>query len=314
MKLAERHELPPELHPVLRRAIRLEVITIIYMITVIALMWLVMGSSQAMKAAWIEDLLTLIPPIAFLISSRLRNRPSSERYPYGRHRTVSIAFLCASLALLGLGGFIFFDSITKLVHGERATIGAVTVFGRVVWLGWLMLPVLLYGAIGGVVLGHLKHDPARRLHDKTLYADAQMNKADWLTAVAAAAGVLGVAMGWWWADSVAALVISLDVIRDGVGSTIACVGDLTDRAPETVDHARPERVDARILAATRRLPWVQDAEVRLREAGHVFFGELFVVPTPGTQDLLAKVKEAENAARAVDWRVADVTVRPVEKL
>jgi hypothetical protein len=46
----------------------------------------------------------------------------------------------------------------------------------------------------------------------------------------------------------------------------------------------------------------------------VFFGELFVVPVPGTQDLLAKVKEAEDAARAVDWRVADVTVRPVERL
>jgi divalent metal cation (Fe/Co/Zn/Cd) transporter len=190
----------------------------------------------------------------------------------------------------------------------------VTLLGRVVWLGWLMLPVLLYGAVGAVVLGRLKHGPARALHDKTLYADAQMNKADWLTAGAAGAGVLGIALGWWWADAVAALVISLDIVRDGLRSTIASVGDLTDRAPETVDHARRERVDARILEATRRLDWVQDAEVRLREAGHVFFGELFVVPVPGTQDLLAKVKEAEDAARAVDWRVADVTVRPVERL
>jgi divalent metal cation (Fe/Co/Zn/Cd) transporter len=314
VKLAEHHELPASLHPTLRRAVRLEALTLVYAASVIVLMYLVMGSSQAMKAAWVEDMLMVIPPVAFLITVPLRHRPASQRYPYGYHRTVTIAFLCASVALLGLGLYLLVDSASKLLSRERPTIGSVEVFGRVVWLGWVMLPVLAWGVVGSVLLGRWKVDPARALHDKTLFADAQMNRADWKTAVAAAVGVLGIALGLWWADAVAALVISLDVLRDGVKSTVASVGDLLDRRPESVDHRADLPLDQQIVSALERLPWVRGAEVRLREAGHVFFGEVFVVPAPDTQDLLARVDEAATIARATDWRIVDVTVEAVKQL
>lgn len=314
MKLAERHELPESLHPTLRRAIRLEVLTLAYAASVIVLMYLVMGSSQAMKAAWVEDMLMVIPPLAFLATVPLRHRPATERYPYGLHRTVTIAFLCASMALLGLGGYLLVDSASKLISRQRPTIGSVVVLGRVVWLGWLMLPVLAWGVVGAVALGRLKVGPARALHDKTLYADAQMNRADWMTALAATVGVLGIAAGLWWADAVAALAISLDVLRDGVRSVAAGVGDLLDRKPETVDHRADLPLDRQIVGALERLPWVRGAEVRLREAGHVFFGEVFVVPAPDTQDLLARVDEAAKVARGTDWRIVDVTVEAVKQL
>ena len=41
-----------------------------------------------------------------------------------------------------------------------------------------------------------------------LYADAKMNKADWLTATAAMVGVVGIGVGLWWVDAVAAIAIS----------------------------------------------------------------------------------------------------------
>ena len=39
-----------------------------------------------------------------------------------------------------------------------------------------------------IFIGHAKLRPARRLHDKILYADAEMNRANWLTGVGAMAG------------------------------------------------------------------------------------------------------------------------------
>ena len=63
-----RNELPRELEGVLRKAIRLEWITLGFLAVAITLIFLVMGSSQAMKAAWIEDLLSLAPQIAFLLA------------------------------------------------------------------------------------------------------------------------------------------------------------------------------------------------------------------------------------------------------
>ncbi|MWD30606.1 cation transporter, partial [Aquicoccus sp. SCR17] len=64
-------ELPPEIERVVQQAKHLEWVTLGVLVVTIVLVAIVMGSSQAMRAAWIEDLLSLIPPIAFLIALRV---------------------------------------------------------------------------------------------------------------------------------------------------------------------------------------------------------------------------------------------------
>jgi divalent metal cation (Fe/Co/Zn/Cd) transporter len=63
-------EFPPDQQRALRKARRLEWITIAYLVSAIGILALVLGSSQAMRTAWAEDILSLIPPIAFLIAMR----------------------------------------------------------------------------------------------------------------------------------------------------------------------------------------------------------------------------------------------------
>src|SRR5690606_30321614 len=63
-------ELPEHLQSALRRARRLEWFTLAFVASAVVLVYLVMGGSQAMKAAWLEDMLSLIPPIAFLVGAR----------------------------------------------------------------------------------------------------------------------------------------------------------------------------------------------------------------------------------------------------
>ena len=175
----DHHELPPDKHRLLVKAVRLEWFSIGYLLSAIVLLYLTLGSSQAMKAAWVEDILGLLPPAAFLVASRVRRRPPDDRFPYGYHRVTSIAFLTASLALLALGGFILYDSLSKLARFEHPPIDLVKPVGdEPVWLGWLMLAALAYSAVPQVVLGRLKQPLARELHDKVLFADAEMNRAD----------------------------------------------------------------------------------------------------------------------------------------
>ena len=77
MSLTRDYELPPDKERIHRKAVRLEWITIAYLITAIFFIYLTLGSSQAMKTAWFEDMLSLIPAIAFLVASRVRTmRPS----------------------------------------------------------------------------------------------------------------------------------------------------------------------------------------------------------------------------------------------
>jgi hypothetical protein len=49
-------------------------ITIGYLVTAILALFFTLGSSQAMKGAWLEDMLSLAPPIAFLVANRVRYR------------------------------------------------------------------------------------------------------------------------------------------------------------------------------------------------------------------------------------------------
>lgn len=310
MKTARKLELPPERSRVMRRASIVEGISLAYLISVVIVMSLVMGSSQAMKAAWVEDLLSVIPPVVFFLSAHVRDWHPTQRFPYGYHRAVTIAFLAATLALVTMGSYLLIDSAWTLIQRKHPTIGTFELFGRTIWLGWLMIVALLYSAIPNVFLGRMKIRLARQLHDKTLFADGTMNKADWLTALAAIVGVLGIGLGWWWADAVAAAVIALDILRDGFKHAAAAIFDLMDRAPRTVDDNQAESLPARLVTEFKKLNWVRDASVRLRENGHVFFGEAYIQPVDQRQ-LVTRTKEAQELAYRLDWRMQELTVQIV---
>lgn len=295
------------------RARRLEWVTIGFMLSIITLLYFTLGSSQAMKTAWFEDILSLVPPIAFLVAARYQGRTPTERFPYGYHRTIAIAFLCASVALAFFGVMLLYQAVLKLLAREHPTIGTIELFGHPVWLGWVMMGVLLYSVIPPVVLGHMKLPLAQRLHDKALYADASMNRADWLTGLAAIVGVLGIGMGWWWADATAAALISLDVLHDGWKNLSQSVRDLMDERPTKVGGSEPDPFPERVRAALLALDWVADADVRLREEGHLLTGEAFIVPRD-EHGLVERLEHAGTALRSLDWRLYDLSLVPVRTL
>ncbi|HEX2295263.1 MAG TPA: cation transporter [Actinomycetota bacterium] len=313
MRPTRRHELPPDKARVHRRASRLEWLTLVYLASAIVLIRLTMGASQAMKVAWLEDMLSLIPAATFLVAARLRDRAPDAEHPYGWHRSISIAYLISSVALLVMGAVLLFDSVTKLISFEHPTIGTVTLWGHHVWLGWLMIPAAAYSAFPAMVIGRMKLPLARELHDKVLFADAKMNKADWLTGCAAIAGVLGIAYGLWWADAVAAAIISADILHDGISNVRHAFADLMDTAPTRVDGSGRDPLPARVETEVEKLAWVERASARLREEGHVYFGEVFVVPRGGRVSAQAADDVAEMLAR-LDWRLHDVVVVPVAAL
>jgi divalent metal cation (Fe/Co/Zn/Cd) transporter len=176
-----------------------------------------------------------------------------------------------------------------------------------------MIAALLYSVVPPVILGHMKLKLARELHDKALYADAEMNRADWMTGAAGIGGIVGIGFGWWWADAVAALIIALDVTRDGFLNAKRAVDDLMDHRPRTVDRAEVDPLLEKIEERVRGLSWVRQAKLRFREEGQLLCGELFLVPRdPG--DLIPRLDEAERCARDTHWRVYDVTATAMSKL
>jgi divalent metal cation (Fe/Co/Zn/Cd) transporter len=202
------------------------------------------------------------------------------------------------------------DAAWKLITAEHPVIGEVRLLGRTIWMGWLMLLVLLWSAGPAMLLGRLKLPLAVTMHDKVLHADACMNKADWMSAAAAMVGVLGLGLGWWWADGVAAAVISLSIVRDGCASLRQVILDLMDEVPSSIGNSAADPLPRQLEELLQSHPWVAHAEVRMREAGHVYFGEAFVVVNDA-QQLVDKLQTATRTCLAVDWRVYDFVITPV---
>jgi cation diffusion facilitator family transporter len=304
---------PEKQEGLFRRAKRLEWVSILFLLTIVVVTGLAMGGSEAMKAVWIEDLLGLVPPIAFLVAARFSQRDPTDCYPYGYRRAGLVAYLTGAVALLGFGLYILIEAAITLLSAERPTIGTIELFSRRVWLGWIMIGALLYSVIPPLILGRMKLPLATELHDKTLQTDADLNKGDWLTGIAGIFGIVGIGFGWWWADAVAAAVISIEILRDGVSDLKNSIAQLMNKRPTKVEDNEKDPVLDRVEEALQRLDWVREVRVRLREDGSVLTGEVFIVPCD-EGDLFRRQEEATKVACGVDWRLHDMNIVPVRAL
>ena len=307
-------ELPPSQAHALRRAKRLEVVTLLYMTSAVAVVFATAGSSQAMKTAWVEDTLALVPPLAFLVAVRFGRRRPDADHPYGFHRSTGVGHLTAAVALLAVGLLLAVESAMGLVRAEHPPIGTVHLLGQTFWAGWLMVAAMVYTGIGPFVLGRMKLPLAEELHDKVLYADADMQKADWMTAAGTIAGVLGIGVGLWWADSGVALLISLSIVHDGWTNLRHATSALMDERARTYDDERPHPLTRQVDEALTNLSWVEDSRSRVRDQGHVFHVEAFVRPSAGRTPTLEQLEAAVSVLRDLDWKIHDVVVMPVRDL
>ena len=315
MKRRDHYELPQGKRLALRKARRLEWLTILFFLTIVTVMYIAMGSSQAMKTAWIEDLLGLIPPIVLLIAARVSEKQPDDEHPYGHRRAMLLSFLAAAVAIFVFGAYMFYDSLAALITRHHPSIGHFTFHGFAleIWSGWLMIGALIYSMIPPIILGRLKLRAAKELHLKTLHADATMNKDDWITAGAAVFGILGLGFGLWWADAVAAGVISLNVLKDGVVNMKRSMSDLMDQRPTDIEDDGPLGIEEQIERKLRTQPDVVDASVRLREENPFVSGEAFVV-LEGGHLTARRLEELRRLAVEVDWRISDLLIVPTPSL
>jgi len=306
-------ELPEDRQADMAKAGKLAWLSIAWLISTIILLGCVMAGSEAVKTELIGDALSIIPSALFLVGARLGARRPSQTYPYGFGRAVSAAYLGAALALLASGLYLLVDAAAKLVTLKHPTFGAYTIFGHTIWQGWLALPALAWGGIPAIFLGRAKMKLAERLNDKVLASDGRSSSADWKSAGAAMTGVVGIAFGLWWMDAVAAIFISFDILSDGVSDVKSALADLMNRRPERVKDQEIDPLPEKLSGFLKAQDWVEDAVVRLREEGRYFVGEAFVAVRGGINPL-DKVDAASEALKALDWRVADVVIAPVNRI
>jgi divalent metal cation (Fe/Co/Zn/Cd) transporter len=303
----ERPDLPPPVVAALRRADRLEWWTIFWLLLIVAAMSLALGGSQAFRTAWVEDLLSLLPPCLYLLARRWADREPTPGFPYGFHRIGTLTFFLSAAALTTFGGLLLYNGGHTLLTAQHPTVGSIQLFGREAWQGWPMLAALGFSVVPPVILGHKKRQVAERLHDKTLTVDAEMNAADWQTGAAGMAGIVGIGFGLWWADAVMAMLISLGILRDGLTSLQRSGIALLDGAPRRRESNDLDRDAARLIEALHAR--FADASVQVHETGRFLRATVKPAGAPHLPEHLAR-----ELLGAEGWRLIDLTVAVRDEL
>lgn len=287
---------------------KLELITVCYQLFAAALVFFVAGNSQSMRTEWMENALALIPPLGVLLTYRCENRPPDNRRPFGYHRYSTIAFVAASFALALIGTQLFYEAASNLLRGERPNVGGFTLFGHTFWHGWLMIFVMITTAIPPVILGRAKIPVAKLLHDKALFADADMNRANWMSNGAGTIGLMLMAFGFWWGDSLAALIISVDIMRDGWTNVLHSLSDVIDHHPTDLETDEQLPIVADVHKTLKTLPFVAAQKVLIREHGRYFYAEIFLSPNDQMPPVTEATQQVRDAILPLDWRLQHVAV------
>lgn len=295
----------------LSQAQRQEWATLVLRVSVVATLYVALGSSQALQAMWLKSLWSLLPPIAFLAAVRIEARPPTRRFPYGFHRACTIAFLAAALALTCMGFYLLFAGARALVEQHQPSLATIDATGGWAhWTGWWIITALAYSAAVPWIIGRRRQQLAIALHDKVLYADASMGRVNWLAGGVAIVGVLGIGFGLWWLDFVATLLIGADITWHGLRHLRTAVCDLTDEVPRQIGSTALDPLGKQIRDHLRALDWVADVRVRLREEGRMLTGTA-LIHLASEQDLVARFDAARLAIAELDWRLLDFQLVPV---
>ncbi len=297
-----------ELKDGFKKMLRLEWITLFYQVGAAALVFSLMGGSQAMKTEWMENALAVVPVVGVLLTYRTENKSQDARRPFGYHRAGTIAFVAAAFTLAGVGTYLFYDALTKLLRHEYPSIGGFTLFGHTFWHGWLMMGVMFLTAIPPVVLGRMKIPVAVLLHDKALFADADMNRANWMSNGAGLIGLGLMASGFWWGDSLAAMIISLDIMKDGWTSVARSLSDVMDHHPTDLETNRQDSIVVDMHRALRALPFVDDVRILVREHGRYLYAEVFIAPNDKMPPAVQAGGVVRQTIMPLDWRLQHVAV------
>jgi divalent metal cation (Fe/Co/Zn/Cd) transporter len=186
------------------RALGLEYLTLSWNVVegVVAVAAAVAAGSVAILGFGIDSFVECLSALVMIWRLRAERdgRLSAARLEALEHRARRL--VAGSLFLLA--AYVMFDAVQTLQSAERPEFSRVGVALLVLSIG-----VMLW-------LARAKRRVARELGSEALEADAFQTTACWWLSLAALAGVgLNGALGWWWADPAAALLIAALIMREG---------------------------------------------------------------------------------------------------
>jgi cation diffusion facilitator family transporter len=226
-----------------------------------------------------------------LFAVRTARKPADREHPYGHGRAENLAAFTEGVLLLITALGIAYEAIHRLTAGGPLVNPAFYAFA-------LLIGTLLIETGRAYVLRHI----GRLASSDAMLADATDRVADVLATIGVLAGLVGVRMGFTWADSVAALLVAGIILR--------AAGQVAWRSGDILIDRSAAGAEKQLRAAIAEVDGVREVRsVRVRRSGPNFIGDAHIatrrmLPVEAAATLADEVKrQARSVLPTLDLSV-----------
>ncbi|MBV1696706.1 MAG: cation diffusion facilitator family transporter [Hyphomicrobiales bacterium] len=265
----------------------------------------VLSGSLAILSEAGHSLLDLAATVLTYVAVRVSGKPADAEHQYGHGKIESVTALIETGFLFLLAALVVYEAVQRLAGESRNTVEASGAAFAIIVIS-VVVDFFRARTLGRVAKATSSH---------ALEADALHFRTDMFSSIAVLAGLAGVALGYPFADALAALVVAAFIGTAG--------WRLGRRTIDTLTDAAPAGVSERIAAIARRVPGVVAVErVRVRPGGAVLFVDLSVAVSRSlpldrvtaikerlNRDVHAELPEAETIITTEPRALDDETVR-----
>ena len=231
----------------------------------------ILGGSAAMIADAVHSLSDFLTDIIVIAFVRISSKPEDEDHDYGHGKYETLATSIIGLALLMVGLYIFYNGarqIWDVMHGaEIEQPGLVALIAAIVSI---LLKEWTYRFTVSV---------GKKVESPAVIANAWHHRSDALSSIGTAIGIGGAILlgkGWAVLDPVAALVVSVFIVKTALGLLSTSSGELLEKSlpkeveKEIVDivESEPEVSEVHHLC-TRRIGNNIAIEMHIRMPGEI---------------------------------------------
>lgn len=209
----------------------------------------VIGNSAGLIADGAHSATDAVSSAVLYLGLKYSDKPADENHPYGHRNIEFIIAKVVSIFLLLVGIFILFSAIYNMTKGHFLTPAYIT------------LVTAILSIVANLVMFRYGHCVGTQLNSPAILSVSYEIRADALSSIAIAIGIVCAKAGYPALDPIAAGVIALLIIRNSINMLIGAMDGLMD---SSID----EKVKRKITNIINRNPDVLGVDfLRTRRMG-----------------------------------------------